>query len=165
MGIVLTTVLSIRLPRTTVERLRKEAERAGLSIEGYILELITQDLDPHERAKEYIEVAKDLLKQAYGELEKGNVRQATEKVWGAAALAVKAYADWKEGKRLISHGELWSYKRKMEKELGGWVHDAWANATEMHVCFYEGWCSKEDVEKALKRVERLVSEVYKRIQV
>ena len=87
------------------------------------------------------------------------MRQAAEKVWGSAALAVKAYAYWKEGKRLASHGELWEYKRKLEKEMGEWVRDAWANATEMHVCFYEGWCNDEDVREALERVERLVREV------
>jgi len=91
------------------------------------------------------------------------VGQTSEKVWGAAALAVKAYAEWRKAKRLTSHGELWECKRRMEKELGEWVSDAWAQATTMHVCFYEGWCSKEDVEEAIKRIERLTDEVKRRI--
>jgi len=28
----------------------------------------------------------------------------------------------------------------------------------MHICFYEGWCTAEDVEEALKRIEKLVKE-------
>ena len=92
------------------------------------------------------------------------MRQAAEKVWGAAALVVKAYAEWREGRRLTSHGELWEYKRVIEKELGGWVHDAWMNAVGMHVCFYEGWCSKEDVEEALKRIRRLVEEIASKVE-
>ncbi len=52
---------------------------------------------------------------------------------GAAALAVKAYAPWREGRKLLGHGELWGYKRKLEEELGERVHGAWASATEMNV--------------------------------
>jgi len=29
----------------------------------------------------------------------------------------------------------------------------------MHVCFYEEWCDRGDVEHALERVERLVEEL------
>jgi len=39
------------------------------------------------------------------------------------------------------------------------VSDSWAQATSMHVCFYEGWCSEEDVKKALERVKELVEAV------
>jgi hypothetical protein len=123
------------------------------------VELLSQGLDPRDRAREYIEAAADLLGEAREELGRGNVRQAAERLWGAAALAVKAYAYWRDGKRLTSHGELWEYKRRLKDELGEWVHDSWASATEMHVCFYEGWCSERDVEDAYKRIEKLVKEV------
>jgi len=153
----------IRLPRSIVERLEKEARKLGLSIEEYVLELMLRDLDPSERVREYIEAAKDLLEQAKEELRKGDVRQAAEKLWGATALAVKAYAAWRDGKRLTSHGELWEYKRRIEKELGEWVSDAWNAGQSMHICFYEGWCAAQDVEVAIKRVERLVHEIEKRV--
>ncbi|MEB3778864.1 MAG: PaREP1 family protein [Desulfurococcales archaeon] len=153
----------VRFPRIVVERLEREARRLGVSLEEYILDLVLRDLDPPERAMEYIESSRDLLEQLREELKRGNVRQAAEKAWGAAALAVKAYAEWREAKRLASHGELWEYKRRLEKDLGGWVSDAWAQATAMHLCFYERWCNREDVEEAAKRIERLVDEVRKRI--
>ena len=120
---------------------------------------MTSGLDPREGAKEYVEAAQDLLAQARAELGKGDVRQAAEKAWGAAALAVKAYAMWREGRRLASHGELWRYTEVLVKELGEWVSDAWAQAAAMHVCFYEGWCTPRHIEEALKRIERLVGEV------
>ncbi len=154
----------IRIPRGVAARLRREAERLGLSLEGYVLELVLRDLDPPERAREYAEAARDLLGQARDELRRGDARQAAEKAWGAAALVVKAYAEWKEGRRLSSHGELWEYKRVLEKELGEWVHDAWNAGQSMHVCFYEGWCAREDVEKAVKRIERLVKAVKEKIR-
>jgi len=145
-------------------RVREEAERLGITIDEYLVELMVQSLDPDKRAVGYIEAAQDLLREAREELGKGNVRQAAEKVWGAAALAIKAYAYWRDGRRLRSHGELWEYKRRLAKELGRWVHNSWANATEMHVCFYEGWCAREDIEDALESVERLVREVASRIR-
>ena len=29
----------------------------------------------------------------------------------------------------------------------------------MHTCFYENWCTREHVESAIKRIERLVKEI------
>jgi len=154
---------TVVLRGVVARRLKEEALKRGLSPEEYMIEVLTRDLDPKDRAKEYIEAASSLLEEAEEELKKDDLRQAAEKVWGAAALAVKAYALWKEGKRLASHGELWEYKSIMVKDLGDWVGNAWAWATEMHVCFYEGWCSRDDVENALKKIGRLVEEVEKRV--
>ena len=145
-------------------RVREEAERLGVTVDEYLVELLSQGLDPESRAVEYVEAAEQLLDEAREELGKGNVRQAAEKLWGAAALAVKAYAYWRDGKRLTSHGELWNYMRTMSKELGEWVRDAWMHASSMHVCFYEGWCSEEDVEVSMKHVRKLVEEVASRIK-
>ncbi len=153
----------VALPRSIAERVKREAEKLGVSLEEYLIELLVQSLDPSERAQEYTMAAEELLKEAEEELKKGSVRQAAEKVWGAAALAIKAYAAWREGRRLTSHGELWEYKRRLEKELGDWVSDAWYAGQAMHVCFYEGWCAREDVEKAIRRVEKLVEAIAKKV--
>ncbi len=155
--------VTIVLPRRIAERLRQEAEKQGASLEELVIEAVLGNLDPPERAREYIEAAEELLIQAEQELEKGDIRQAAEKLWGAAALAIKAYASWRDGKRLTSHSELWMYKNKVKHKLGEWVHDAWMSANGMHTCFYEGWCSEEDVRDALKRIEKLVQEVKARI--
>ena len=75
--------LTIRLPRSIVEKLEKEASRAGTNLEGYVLELLLRDVDdPLEKAREYVEVVRDLLEQAREELSRGDVRQAAEKTWG-----------------------------------------------------------------------------------
>lgn len=104
----MTLLEAIRLPRSIAQRLRLEAEKQGMALEEYLVELATRDMDPPERAREYIEAARGLLEQAREELRRGDVRQAAEKAWGAAALAVKAYAAWREGKR-PGHRELRSY--------------------------------------------------------
>jgi len=154
---------TIVIKGVSARRLKEEAERLNLRLDEYLLNLLTQNLDPRDRAKEYIEASEELLTEARKKLEKGNVRQATEKVWGSAALAVKAYASWKDGKRLTSHKELWKYKRKLEEELGDWVYDAWMAANGMHTCFYEDWCTEKDVEEALTRVKKLVEEIKQRV--
>jgi len=146
------------------KRVREEAEKLGVSVDEYVVELLSQGLDPKDRAVEYIGVAEELLKGAREELRKGNIRQAAEKVWGATALAVKAYAYWKEGKRLSSHGELWEYKRIMSKELGRWVSNAFYAGQSMHVCFYEGWCAREDIEETIEQVEKMTREAASRIK-
>jgi len=155
---------TITVPERVAKRIREEARRLGVTSEEYLIELVTQGLDPKDRAVEYIESAKELLQQSREELEKGDIRQAAEKAWGAAALAVKAYAEWREGKRLTSHGELWRYINKVAGELGKWVHHAWHDAIGMHVCFYEGWCTWESVEAALEQIKKLVNEIGTRMK-
>ncbi len=66
----MTTTKTLRLPNTIIERLEREARKTGLSLEEYMLELILQNLDPSERAREYMEVAEDLVKQSREELKK-----------------------------------------------------------------------------------------------
>ena len=154
----------IRLPRSIAQRLRLEAEKQGMGLEEYLVELATRDLDPPERAREYIEAARSLLEEAREELRSGEVRQAAEKAWGAAALAVKAYAAWREGKRLASHGELWNYTLVLRRELGKWAMDAWNAGNSMHTCFYEGWCTREHVEDAIEKIEKLVETIETRIR-
>lgn len=155
---------SISLPKVVIERAKKEARRLGVSIEEYFLELVSQGLDPRDRSVEYIKACKELLEQARKELEEQNVRQAAEKVWSAAALAIKAYAYWREGRRLASHGELWEYVEVVADNLGDWVRSAWNEAVGMHECFYEGWCKPKQVGSALKRVEGLAAGIEARIR-
>jgi len=160
----LASTVTIVIPASIAERLRREADRLGSSLEEYIVELALQGLDPPERAGGYAKASKELLEHAEKELERGNTRQAAEKAWGAAALAVKAYAEWREGRSLSSHGELWEYRRRLEEELGDWVYDSWMSAAGMHTCFYEGWCNAHDVSKSLERIKRLVDEVIKLVK-
>jgi len=151
------------LPSRVVELLRRAAEEGGVSLEDFLMDVATARLDPPERARAYAEAALELLREAEAELARGDLRQASEKVWGAAALAVRAFAYWRDGVRLASHGELWRYAKKVAEELGEWVHDAWAHANAMYVNFYEGWVSGEQVAAALNRVRRLVEAVAGRV--
>lgn len=156
--------VTVRIPKGVLKTLESEARKVGLGVEEYIIDLILREADPAERSTKYIEASQTLLREAKEELRRGNVRQAAEKVWGAAALAIKAHADVVAGKRLTSHAELWEYSEVVEEELGNWVYDAWMAANGMHTCFYEGWCTEKKVREAIERVERLVNEIAKRIK-
>ena len=48
-------VVAVLLPRSIVEYVRREAEKLGLSLEEYIVDVLVQGLDPRDRAVEYIE--------------------------------------------------------------------------------------------------------------
>ncbi len=154
----------VRLPRSLARRLQEEAREQGMAPEEYLVELLAGDLDPPERAGEYLEAARELLEQARRELEEGDVGQAAEKLWSAAALAVKAYASWREGKRLTSHGELWDYTLVLRRELGKWVTRVWGVANSMHTCFNEGWCKEEHVQDALEDVGKLVKNIEEKMR-
>jgi len=156
-------MVTVTVPENILQRLKKEAEEKGISLEDYIIDLLTQSLDPKERAEEYAKASSELLKEAEEELKKDNIRQAAEKVWGSVALAIKAYAYWKEGKRLSSHKELWDYSEVVAKDLGEWILDAWNEANAMHTCFYEGWCKKAHVESAIRTTKKLIESVYVKI--
>ena len=154
----------ISIPRTILEELKRRAEERGLSLEEFLTEIGTQDLDPEDRAKKYIDVAMELINQAKEELMKNDLRQASEKTWCACALAIKAYALRKDKKVLTRHADLWRHKDKVIAELGEWVRDAWIYADAMYINFYEGEASRADVEKALKLVEDLIKTIMKNIR-
>ncbi len=155
--------VTIVLPRRIAERVEQEARRLGASLEEYVVKMLLRNADPQEKARDYLEAAKLLLEQAREELGRGDVRQAAEKVWEAVVLSVKAYAWWREGRRLLSHRELWVYKEKLVGELGEWARLAWLLADSMYKCFYEGECQPGDVETALEYAEKLVNEIAARM--
>jgi hypothetical protein len=151
--------MPLTIPERIAERIRREAEKQGLAPEEYILETVTKDLDPDERAREYIESASALIQQAEEELQKGDLRQASKKVWGACALAIKAHAAARKGLVLKSHADLWRYKDEVANELGEWIRGAFLMADSMHKNFYEGLATAKDVTVALGEVEKLVKAI------
>ncbi len=149
------------MPKVVVEELSKRASEAGMSIEEYLLDILVRDVDPGTGAEKYLEGAQQLLEQARQELESGDLRQASEKIWGACALAIKAHALARKGLRLESHRDLWIYKNEVARELGDWVRIAFKLADSMHKNFYEDLATREDVEDVLREVEKLVKSVAK----
>ncbi|MCY0867623.1 MAG: PaREP1 family protein [Desulfurococcus sp.] len=155
---------TITLPEILVEEIAKRASRAGLSVEEYLADLVFGSMDPDEAAGKYIETALHLVEQAREELSRGDLRQASEKIWGACALAIKAHALARRKRRLESHAELWVYKNEVAVEIGSWVRIVFKIADSMHRNFYEGLATREDVEDAIEEVEKLVKAIAEKLK-
>ena len=139
--------VDLLLPRIIIEELKRKADEVGISIDEYLFDIIVRDSDPNMAVEKYLKGAQQLIEQAEEEIKKENLRQASEKVWGACALAVKAHALAKKGARLESHRDLWVYKNEIAREIGDWVKIVFKLADSMHKNFYENLTTREDVLK------------------
>jgi len=132
----------VTLPKFIIEELKERASRAGVTVEEYLLDILVEGIDPVEGASKYIRGAEELIEQARQELKKNDLRQASEKIWGACALAIKAHAPAKKGIKLESHRDLWIYKNEVARELGEWVRTVFRQADSMHKNFYENLATR-----------------------
>ncbi len=96
------------------------------------------------------------LEQAFEEIESGDLRQASEKGWGAAVEIVKAIAQhrgWEHG----SHDSLFEVASRLAQEVGDYnISYDFSGASTLHTNFYEGWLREEMVRNGLDQVRRLV---------
>ena len=110
-------------------------------------------------AQKYLESSRSLLSQANSELAAGDVQQASEKGWGAAAQMVKAIAE-QRGWQRQGHRELFRAVDRLRTETDDPdVRRLFDVATALHVNFYEDWCTSEAVAEALDDVDRFVSKL------
>ncbi len=104
----------------------------------------------------YRTAAAQLLAQAREELARGDVRQASEKGWGAAAQAVKAVAE-ERGWGHRSHYALFEAVRTLVRETGNEDLDTLFHvANSLHNNFYEDWMPEDSVRSGLDRVAEFV---------
>ncbi len=104
----------------------------------------------------YRDSAADLLEQARTEFAAGDVRQASEKGWGAAAQSVKAIAEGRDWEHR-NHAALFRAAAQLAAETGDDdIHRWFHTASSLHVNFYEDWLEAAAVRVGLQDVERLV---------
>ena len=104
----------------------------------------------------YRSSADALLAQARTELAAGDVRQASEKGWGAAAQAVKAVAEVR-GWQHRNHAALFRSASRLAEETDDEdIHRWFITASGLHVNFYENWLDPEAVSVGLDDIDRLV---------
>ncbi len=109
--------------------------------------------------QKYREDSRTLLDQGHEELARGDVRQASEKGWGAAAQIVKAVAEGR-GWPHTSHRHLFTAVDTLRDETGDAdVRRLFDVASALHVNFYEDWRSAESVAEALDDVARLLDKL------
>ena len=104
----------------------------------------------------YQSASRQLLAQGREELTAGDVRQASEKGWGAAAQMVKAIAE-QRGWTHRSHAALYNAVSRLVAETGDdEVGRLFHIASALHVNFYEDWDNAENVTRGLDDVERFL---------
>ena len=107
----------------------------------------------------YREASRRLLAQAHTELEAGDLQQASEKAWGAAAQMVKAAATLR-GWEHDQHRHLWVAARELSNEAEDRdIQDLFGAAHNLHTNFYENTFDADWAALNVQRVERLVEKV------
>lgn len=104
----------------------------------------------------YSQASRQLITQAREELSSGDVIQASEKGWGAAAQMVKAVADarrWRHnGHRFLFE----TVKRVVDETENRRIYELFLAANSLHANFYENWMPAEMVATGLDQVEELI---------
>ena len=107
----------------------------------------------------YREASRPLLAQAMGEWESGDLRQASEKGWGAAAQMVKAAAV-RRGWQHNNHPSLYVVADRLAGEVGDDdISTLFRAASALHINFYENWLDAEGVERGLRDVDRFLDKI------
>ena len=108
---------------------------------------------------EYYHQAVTFLERARAYLNDGDLLQASERGWGAAAQMVKAVAEAR-GWRHQDHRSLYEVVNRLVKETGDdSLSTAFGLAGALHTNFYEGWLPRETVELCLTQVAELVDKL------
>ena len=107
----------------------------------------------------YAGQSRRFLVQAYEELSKEDLRQASEKGWGATAQAIKAVANSRSAEHK-GHGHLISVAQALAVELDeDDVRQRFNAGAELHTNFYEGLYNHAEIEGRLERVSLLVERI------
>ena len=107
-------------------------------------------------ALDYREASHLLMGQAQAEFEAGDLRQASEKGWGAAAQIIKALAETR-GRDHYAHYLLIRVVSDLIQETGDEeIHDLFGAAQNLHTNFYEDWLPGTVVQNRLTRVGQFV---------
>ena len=99
----------------------------------------------------------DFMAKSRKYLEEGDLLQASEKGWAAAAESVKAVAR-KRGWDHHGHRELFTVVGRLSKETKNRdIQSSFVTANMLHTNFYEGWLNEEQVAGCLDDVETFIN--------
>ncbi len=106
-------------------------------------------------AQEYQATSSTLFDQARLELEAGDLIQASEKYWGAAAQSLKAIAQ-NRGWEHNSHAHFYRIVRNLIDETGdNELFDLFNAANLLHSNFYENWMDATEILRLSSQVAQL----------
>jgi len=148
---------SIILPQKLGDKLKKKAAETGYLPDELGVELLrkslNEELDPEDLVEQYRALSEKYLAEA------SDLVQASEKLWGTSALAVKRIAA-KRGLKLEEHGGLWVFINMLARESGDEdIAVFFGDANALHRNFYENEMKKESVEILARRIEQLIAKL------
>ena len=107
------------------------------------------------RASYHTDTAAEFLIKGRAHLAEGDLLQASEKGWGAAAQMVKAVAETR-GWRHSTHGDLYRAVGLVAEEVSDQrVQTLFRSASALHQNFYEGYMPETGVASGLDDVEEI----------
>ena len=110
-------------------------------------------------ARKYATMSRDYMARGEEYLRQGDLVQASEKSWGAAACALKAIAE-QRGWHHQSHSLLFDISGQVSEELGNpSMRDLFAVARSMHQNFYQDWYQEDEVEHGVRRAREYLGEL------
>ncbi len=110
-------------------------------------------------SQKYQSASIHLLEQARQELAAGDVRQASEKGWGAAAQSLKALCERREWPHR-THAALYRAIDRLVDETGDEEFFLlFRSANLLHVNFYEDMENARTVDSALSQVRRFIDKL------
>ena len=113
-----------------------------------------------QQARTYRERSREYLSKALQELEAGDLTQASEKGWGAAAQMVKAVAQ-DQGMEHHSHRSILLVAQHIETDIGGDAATQFAFAEQLHRNFYEDTLDRAGVTMRLEQVATFVDSLHR----
>ena len=131
-------------------------DELGVDIMGKSL---NEELDQEELVEHYQALSEKYFKEAKELLSKGDLVQASEKLWGSTALTIKMVAA-KRGLKLEKHGSLWAFVDTLAKDTGDKDLLRFFNAANaLHRNFYENEMTQVAVETIAEDIEKLISKL------
>lgn len=107
----------------------------------------------------YLDQSHAYLTQAHEEFARGDLRQASEKAWGAASQVVKAAAE-QYGWPHTSHRHLLIAASQLQERSGDMeLSRLFLHAQGLHTHFYEGNLNPDEVADYLDATARFVDRV------
>ncbi len=99
------------------------------------------------------------LAQAWEELERGDLRQASEKGWGAVSQQVRALASFRN-LELHRHRDVSAFVDSISTEVSDpTIYVLFGTAESLHANFYEGYMSYFNVHYGLGQAQELIDKL------
>lgn len=164
-NIVMKLIKNQKLSSKDEQWINEIAEVTGWRKSDIIDDLMNINAHPSERVKRYRKIFEEYYEEALKLKEKGNTRQASEKLWGATTALVKLYAAIK-GIPIMhwSRGKIESFiTDNVETKYRKLFRDLLDKAQILHEHFYEGCLDSKTFEERwneaiepLEKVKKIV---------